>query len=133
MTWQQFGGTTPEMFGGEIAVSAVDPNVLVWLPTHFSDPYEYLRSPVGVYFSHNGGQSWKHVESIAGIDSFHRFLWWFNRRALAADRVNGNFYLMSDEARFFTSSDGAATTGSDETNRYRRSIRRASTTARHRD
>ncbi|MCE9621063.1 MAG: hypothetical protein K8R99_01825 [Actinomycetia bacterium] len=109
ITWQQFSGTTPEMFGGEVAVSAVDPDVLVWLPTHFSDPWEYLRSPVGVYYSHDGGQSWTHTDSVAGIDSFHRFLWWFNRRALAADRVNGSFYLMSDEGRFFTSSDGAAT------------------------
>lgn len=109
ITWQQFGGTTPEMFGGEVAVSAVDPNVLVWLPTHFSDPWEYLRSPVGVYYSHDGGQSWTHIESVGGADSFHRFMWWFNRRALAADRVNSNFYLMSDEGRFFSSSDGAAT------------------------
>lgn len=109
ITWQQFGGTTPDMFGGEIAVSAVDPNVLVWLPTHFADPWEYLRDPVGVYYSYDGGQTWTHTESVAGIDSFHRFMWWFNRRALAADRVNGNFYLMSDEGRFFTSSDNAAT------------------------
>jgi len=109
VTWQQFAGTTPAMFGGEIAVSAVDPQVLVWLPTHYSDPWEYSRTPVGLYISHDAGQSWTHLESVAGIDSFHRFMWWFNRRALAADRVNGNFYLMSDEGRFFTSSDGGAT------------------------
>ncbi len=109
INWQQFGGTTPAMFGGEIAVSAVDPTVLVWLPTHYTDPYEYLRAPVGLYYSHDSGQSWTHVDSVGAIDSFHRFMWWFNRRALAADRINGNFYLMSDEGRFFTSSDGATT------------------------
>lgn len=109
VTWQQFGGTTPAMFGGEIAVSATDPSVLVWLPTHYTDPWEYSRSPVGVYFSHDGGQSWGHLDTVAGIDSFHRFMWWLNRRALAGDRVNGNFYLMSDEGRFFLSSDGGAT------------------------
>lgn len=108
VTWQQFEGMTPEMFGGEIAVSAVDPAILVWLPTHYTDPWAYSRNPVGLYYSHDSGQSWTHLDSVAGIDSFHRFMWWFNRRALAADRVNGNFYLMSDEGRFFTSSDGAA-------------------------
>lgn len=109
VTWQQFGGLTPAMFGGEIAVSAVNPAVLVWLPTHYTDPLEYARSPVGVYFSHDSGQTWSHIKAVAGIDSFHRFMWWFSRRALAADRVNGNFYLMSDEGRFFTSEDNAAT------------------------
>jgi hypothetical protein len=109
VTWRQFGGTNPAMFGGEIAVSAVDPTVVVWLPTHYTDPWEYSRTPVGVYYSHDSGQSWTHIEAVAGIDSFHRFMWWFNRRALAADRVNGNFYLMSDEGRFFASTDNAAT------------------------
>jgi len=108
-TWQQFGGLSPEMFGGEVAVSAVDPTVLVWLPTHYTDPWAYSRSPVGVYYSHDSGQTWSHIDAVAGIDSFHRFMWWFNRRALAADRVNGNFYLLSDEGRFFTSTDNAVT------------------------
>jgi hypothetical protein len=73
------------------------------------DIWEYSRSPVGLYVSHDAGTTWDHLDTVGGIDSFHRFFWWFNRRALAADRVNGNFYLMSDEGRFFSSTDGALT------------------------
>jgi photosystem II stability/assembly factor-like uncharacterized protein len=109
ISWKQFDGTTPAMFGGEIAISAVDPTVMVWLPTHFSDPWEYSRSPVGLYYSHDSGESWEHIDTVGGTDAFHRFIWWFNRRALAADRVNGYFYLMSDEGRFFASDDGGVT------------------------
>ena len=108
-TWQEFEGMTPEMFGGEIAVSATDPSTLVWLPTHLVDPWEFLRAPVGLYVSHDSGVTWVHQASVGGTDAFHRFMWWFNRRALAADRVNGNFYLMSDDSRFFVSTDGADT------------------------
>lgn len=108
-TWTQFTGTTPEMFGGEVAVSAVDSRQLVWLPTHYTDPWAYLREPVGLYISHDSGQSWTHLDTVGGIDSFHRFMWWFTRRALAADRVNGNFYLMSDEGRFLIGTEGGLT------------------------
>lgn len=108
-TWQEFGGMTPEMFGGEIAISATDPATLVWLPTHLVDPWEFSRAPVGLYVSHDSGLTWAHQADVGGTDAFHRFLWWFNRRALAADRVNGNFYLMSDDSRFFVSTDGADT------------------------
>lgn len=108
-TWTEFAGTVPAMFGGEVAVSALDPDIVVWVPTHFDDPSDYLTDPVGVYVSQNGGRSWTHTANVDGLDSFHRFFWWFTRRALAADRVNGNFYLMSDEGPFFVSTDGAMT------------------------
>lgn len=108
-TWQQFKGLDRDMFGGEIAVSATDPKVLVWLPTHFANTSEYLTKPAGVWNSDDGGRHWHHTETVGGTDAFHRLLWWFGRKALAADRVNGNFYLQSDDGRFFVSSDNAQT------------------------
>jgi len=108
-TWKQFKGLDREMFGGEVAVSATDSNVLVWLPTHFANTSEYLTEPAGVWSTTNGGSKWHHTETVGGTDAFHRLLWWFGRRALAADRVNGNFYLQSDDGQFFVSSDAART------------------------
>jgi hypothetical protein len=108
-TWQQFSGLDPAQFGGEIAVSATNPEVLVWVPSYFADPGEYTRNPVGVWLSNDGGQHWDRLADVDGVSSFHRLIWWFTRRALAADRVDGRFYLMSDEGRFFVSVDDGHT------------------------
>ena len=108
-TWTQFEGMNSALFGGEIAVSATDPDVLVWVPTHYTSPTAYLDDPVGIYVSQDAGNSWTFQDAPGGSDALHRYLWWFTRRALAADRVTGAFYLMSDEGRFFASSDDAAT------------------------
>lgn len=104
-TWTEFEGTEREMYGGEIAVSATDPDVLVWVPTHAESPIAWQEDPVGLYVSTDGGRSWDHQDPPGGVDTFHRFFWWFTRRALAADRHSGRFVLMSDDERFFVTDD----------------------------
>lgn len=108
-TWRQFEGMNSAMFGGEIAVSATNPDVLVWVPTHYDSATAYLDDPVGIYVSQNAGQSWTQQAAPGGTDALHRYLWWFTRRALAADRVTGVFYLMFDDGQFYVSSDDTAT------------------------
>lgn len=108
-TWREMEGLNRDMFGGEIASSAIDPTVMVWLPTHFDSPDAFRSDPTGVYVSRDGGRTWTRSFVDGEEDSFHRLFWWFTRRALAADRVNGDFYLLSDEERFYVSDDGART------------------------
>jgi hypothetical protein len=106
---REMGGMVPQMFGGEVAVSATDPDQIVWLPTHIGHPYQFQQEPLGLYASNDGGEGWEHVRPAGDVDSFHRFFWWLGRRALAADRVDGRFYLMSDEEHFYASEDGGLT------------------------
>ncbi len=108
-SWERMGGLDPAVYGGEVAVSATDPDSIVWLPTRDGSPAGYLTDPLGLYRSSDGGASWEQVRPDGDVDSFHRFFWWFGRRALAADRVDGRFYLLSDEERFYASDDGGAT------------------------
>lgn len=108
-TWSEMTGLERRMFGGEVAVSATDPDVIVWLPTQIVHPERFRDDPLGLYASSDRGRSWQHVRPDGEVDSFHRFFWWFSRRALAADRVDGRFYLMSDEERFYASDDGGET------------------------
>ena len=109
LNWREMTGLVDDMYGGEVAVSATDPATIVWLPTHHESPAAYLDDPAGLYVSHDQGTSWQRIDVDGSVDSFHRFFWWFTRRALAADTVDGSFYLMSDEARFYVSDDGART------------------------
>lgn len=107
-TWQEMAGLRPAMYGGEVAVSATDPHRIVWLPTHADDPGAFRTSTLGVFTSGDGGHRWQQAIPDDDIDSFHRYFWWFGRRALAADRVNGSFYLLSDERRFYESTNGGS-------------------------
>lgn len=108
-TWHEMAGLERAMYGGEVAVSATDPDRIVWLPTHARDTEAFRTEPLGLYVSVNGGWGWSHVSPDGDVGSFHRYFWWFGRRALAADRVNGDFYLQSDEGRFYRSDDGGET------------------------
>ncbi|CAN5812925.1 hypothetical protein BH24ACT5_BH24ACT5_05400 [soil metagenome] len=108
-TWQEMSGLNRDMFAGEVAVSATDPSVLVWLPTAYESPRLLSTDPVGVYASHDGGQSWTRRSADGEDDTFHRLYAWHIRRALAADQVNGDFYLLSDEERMYRSRDGGFT------------------------
>lgn len=105
-SWTEMTGMIREQFAGEIAVSATDPSRLVWMPTAYESPRLLADEPVGIYVSADGGRSWQR-RSIDGRDaSFHRLYSWTARRSLAADRVNGDFYALSDEEQFFVSADG---------------------------
>ena len=108
LTWSEMGGMDQDMYGGEIAVSAVDPDTMIWRPSSpfladdGNDPY------LGLRISDDGGRSWRSVDVDGGVDSFHRYFWWFVRRSLTSDRVDEAFYLMSDDERLYVSRDGGA-------------------------
>ena len=103
-TWQEMSGMDPEMYGGEVAVSAVDPERIVWLPAQRGGV-----APRGLFTSGDGGRSWQLTRADADMDTLHQNFWWFGRRALAADRVDARMYLMGDDARFHISDDGGTT------------------------
>ena len=79
-TWEEMEGLDQDMFGGEVAVSATDPDTIVWQPTYYSDPTAYLTTPVGLRVSSDGGQSWDTITVDGDVHSFHRLFWWFTRR-----------------------------------------------------
>jgi photosystem II stability/assembly factor-like uncharacterized protein len=95
------------MFGGNIAVSAQDPDNIVWLPSYLLSPFEYIDIPKGLYATTDGGENWTQLPDVGGTNAFHRLMWWFGRQALTADKVEPNtFYLFDEEERFFVSTNG---------------------------
>ncbi len=106
-TWSELPNLSNDHFGGNIAMSATDPNNLVWVPSYFINPWEYDGQPRGVFTTTDGGEKWIEHKPLAGSARFHRLVWWLGRRAVAADRVTGGvFYLNDDEERFLVSTDG---------------------------
>lgn len=104
-TWVEMGALERSMFGGEVAVDATDPDRIVWVPAHHDG-----RDPRGVLVSSDGARTWSTVDAGGDeMDVHRRNAWWFGRRALAADRVDGSFYLLSDDERLDVSTDGGAT------------------------
>ena len=100
-TWQEMSGMDPDMYGGEVAVSATDPDRIAWLPAARGG-----AAPRGLFASDDGGRSWQLARTDVDPASLHLHFWWFSRRALAADRVDDSMYLMTDDARFLVSADG---------------------------
>jgi len=106
-TWSELPNLVPDQFGGNVAVSATDPDNFVWVPSYYLGPFEFEDQPRGVFVTDDAGQTWTELPGIDGSHRFHRLMWWFARRALAADRViGGTFYLNDDEGRFLVSSNG---------------------------
>jgi photosystem II stability/assembly factor-like uncharacterized protein len=106
-TWQELPNLEPDMFGGNIAVSAGDPDNIVWLPSNLLSPFEHLDIPKGIFATTDGGEQWTHLPDVGGTNAFHRLMWWFSRQALTADKVQPNtFYLVDDEEHFFVSTNG---------------------------
>ena len=106
VSWTELPHLDKKMFGGNVAVSATDPSNIVWLPSYFRSPFEYLEQGKGIYVTTNGGSSWKNL-TVDRRNNFHRFLWWLGREALASDKVDGGvFYLQDDTKEFYVSTDG---------------------------
>ena len=102
----------PGVLRWEVAVSATDPENIVWLPSYFESADEWMYAPKGFYVTKDRGGSWTHVPDVDGVNNFHRLMWWLSRQALAADKVDGGvFALMADDERFYVSTDGGETWG----------------------
>lgn len=109
-TWSELPNLVKDQFGGNIAVSATDPDNIVWVPSYFINPWEYQGQPKGIFVTTDGGQNWTSLPDVDGSHQFHRLVWWLGRQALAADKVEGGvFYLNDDLGNFWVSTDGGST------------------------
>jgi len=98
VTWTPFANTSPGS-GGKIAMSASDPNNLVWSPAGAAPQY-----------SKDGGRTWQRCLS-AGLPmngSWQLSNSWWSADVLAADMVNGATFYYFDNGNFYVSSDGGA-------------------------
>lgn len=99
-TWTQFSGlsNTPDLYGGNIAVSATNTNEIIWLPTNNKKPYVTL----------DRGKTWYPLTFFNNVSTLHTMIWWGSKKALDSDKVNGSFYIYSTDngGKFFRSSDG---------------------------
>ena len=98
-TWTPFANTSPGT-GGKIAISASDPNNLVWSPAGAAPQY-----------SKDGGKTWQHCLSggVPMTGSWQLSNAWWSPDVLAADMVNGGTFYYYDNGNFYVSSDGGAT------------------------
>lgn len=111
-TWTALPNLTRDHFGGNIAISATDPDNIVWVPSYYLNPWEYESDELrrGIFVTTDGGASWTELDGVDGSHRFHRLMWWFARQALASDKVEGGvFYLNDDEEHFWVSTDGGRT------------------------
>jgi photosystem II stability/assembly factor-like uncharacterized protein len=106
-TWEELPNLEPDMFGGNVAVSAGDPDNIVWLPSNLLSSFEHLNIPKGLFATTDAGANWTRLPDVGGTNAFHRLFWWFARQALTADKVAPHtFYLVDDEEHFFVSTSG---------------------------
>jgi hypothetical protein len=108
-SWEPLPNLDRDLFGGNVAISATDPDNIVWLPSYFLSPFEYLENGKGIAVTKNGGRSWERVTPL-NSNSYHRLHWWVSRQSLAADRITGGrFYLLDQNATLGVSTDGGST------------------------
>lgn len=102
-SWTEFSGmgNYPDLYGGDIAVSATNTNDIVWLPTWQKQPY----------VTTDRGATWTKIASFNNVTGLHTMIWWGWKKALDSDKVNGNFYIYSTEngGEFYVSTDGGQT------------------------
>ncbi len=112
-TWTRFGsyddGHPADLRFGNIAVSATDPDNLVWLPTFNKAPH----------VTFDRGETWTEIilpgtETLLDEDGNYaggsHFTYFLNRSVLVADRVEpATFYLYHSDLGMFRSTDGGTT------------------------
>ena len=106
-TWTEFSGLVPDMFGGEVAISATDPNTIVWLPTYYSSPSEFRDKPRVSMSPQTADTRGRTKTRWEDSTRSTRSCGGSRVTRSAADKVDGSFYLMSEDQHFFTSDDGA--------------------------
>jgi xyloglucan-specific exo-beta-1,4-glucanase len=102
-TWRTFPTKQPfpGAKDGRIAVSATEPDNIVWLPRH--------DSATGVWMTRDRGATWQPGEGAPGGLIWPDLVFSFYK-PLAADRVRGGVFYLYDKAdgRFYRSADGGA-------------------------
>lgn len=107
-TWQQFESLKnkthpPELVFGNVAVSATNPDHIVWQPTNDQPPY----------YTQDRGKTWNKIdffeqENIGGGAHTHL---WNRQQVLAADSVQGDtFYIYHHRKGYFLRSDNGGKT-----------------------
>ncbi len=97
-TWSKLSSNlSSEYGGGKMAVSATDPNRLVWVPTK--------KAP---HYSTDGGKTWNPVGGATST-GFLPDMWNEKVMVIAANKVGSNvFYLYRPGLGFWRSTDGGA-------------------------
>jgi hypothetical protein len=100
-TWAKYG-SLPQVNGadamdGKLAVSATNPNLLVWMPAG-SDPF----------YSSDLGTTWYPVTGAPTSGAITNGLWSANE-PIASDRVDGSKFYVYVAGTFYRSTDGGAT------------------------
>ncbi|MGL4233870.1 MAG: malectin domain-containing carbohydrate-binding protein, partial [Casimicrobium sp.] len=101
-TFTPFANETPGS-GGVIAMSAADPQNMVWAPARWARPH----------VTFDGGKTWKvGIDASTGKEltgAFQLSNEWWTGEVLAADRVDGKRFYYLSTGRMYTSADGGAT------------------------
>ena len=100
-TFTPFANTSPGS-GGIIALSATNPDNMVWAPTRSAKPHYTL----------DRGRTWQKALLTDGSDlpaSWKLQNEWWSGQVLIADRLEANRFYYFDGDRFYTSSDGGKT------------------------
>ncbi len=90
-TWNDFAKQPTGAFNGNIAVSATNPQVMVWAPCAASWT---TPANVAAHYTINGGATW--VPCTGLPTSNDASLQWSNSQFLVADKVNGNLFYCYD-------------------------------------
>jgi xyloglucan-specific exo-beta-1,4-glucanase len=100
-TFTPFANTSPGS-GGMIALSATNPDNMVWAPTRWAKPQYTL----------DRGKTWQKALLTDGTElpaSWKLQNEWWKGQVLVADRVEANRFYFFDGDRFYTSSDSGKT------------------------